>query len=67
VIQRYTDDDFARLELLVRQLQTALVWGDGTPEAVMDGPKGRLYEDRVSGAVYRKTTVRGTLTGWVTV
>lgn len=67
MIDRYTNEDFARLELLVRQLQGALVWGDGPPEGVMDGPRGRLYEDRSDGAVYRKTTVLGTLTGWTAV
>ncbi len=52
--------------VLIRQLQGMLRRGTGSPEGVVDAPKGVVYQDDSSGDVYRKTTAAGTLTGWTT-
>ena len=59
--------DSSRRDSLVRQLQGALRRGTGSPEGVVDAPKGVIYEraDGVAGTLlYVKTTNAGTLTGW---
>jgi hypothetical protein len=50
----------------IRQLQSYVRWGAGTPEAAVDAPFGAIYADTANGDVYRKTTALGTLTGWTT-
>lgn len=50
----------------VRQLQTYVRWGSGSPEGVVDAPYGAIYRNTANGDVYRKTTALGTLTGWTT-
>lgn len=55
------------LRVLIRQLQaTAPKTGTGDPNGVEDGKRGAIYTDDATGDLYRKTTVLGTLTGWVT-
>lgn len=49
------------------QLTERFRWGSGSPEGVLDGPRGAIYADEATGAVYRKTTASGTLTGWTAV
>jgi hypothetical protein len=56
-----------RLESSMGELQRRNPDGTGSPEGVVDGPKGALYRrgDGTSGTlVYLKTTAEGTLTGW---
>jgi hypothetical protein len=56
--------------VLLRQLQGALRWGTGSPEGVVDAPKGVLYQRRDGSTgtlLYIKTTGLGTLTGWVAI
>lgn len=60
------DADVKRLETLVRQIQGRFRWGSGSPEGVVDAPRGAIYEREDTGDVYRKTTALGTLTGWTT-
>jgi hypothetical protein len=50
----------------IRQLQTYVRWGSGSPESVVDAPFGALYCRTDTGAVYRKASALGTLTGWTT-
>jgi hypothetical protein len=50
--------------ILARHLGARLRSGSGTPEGVVDAPMGVIWADVDSGAVYRKTTAAGTLTGW---
>lgn len=53
---------------LVRQLQGVIRRGSGSPEGVVDAPKGVIYErdDGTAGTLlYVKGTASGTLTGWV--
>lgn len=52
--------------VLIRQLQSRLRWGTGDPNGVVDAPRGAQYQQEDTGAVWRKTTPAGTLTGWVT-
>lgn len=56
-----------RQDVLIRQLQGMLRRGSGSPEGVVDAPKGVIYEreDGVAGTLlYVKTSALGTLTGW---
>lgn len=39
--------------------------GSGSPEGLIDAPKGSTFQDVTTPAIYIKTTNTGTLTGWV--
>lgn len=39
----------------------------GSPEGTIDGPRGLLMVDKVSGVLYQKRSDPGTKTGWVNI
>lgn len=61
-----TDQQYNLLATLIRQLQTFHRTFDGDPNGALDAPMGAVCADTSSGAVYRKTTDLGDMTGWVT-
>lgn len=55
------------LRTLVRQLQGYIRWDAGSPESVVDAPRGAIYirTDGTAGTLlYVKDSDLGTLTGW---
>lgn len=58
--------ELQRLSTLARQLQAYFNWVEGDPNGIVDAPMGAIRTDTTTGDVYRKTTVLGDTTGWVT-
>jgi hypothetical protein len=61
-----TDQQFNALAARVTQLQTYDLKHPGNPNGLIDAPLGATCKDTSSGAVYRKTTGIGDMSGWVT-